>query len=73
MPRWSPPMWTNSKITKSVVPSKRRGQRLVELKTVRTGESQFTITDPEKDPPTLYWPGRNTVHRRRAPRQRDGG
>jgi hypothetical protein len=58
-----------------VVPRLERepGQRLVELKTVRTGESQFTITDPEKDPPTLYWPGRNTVHRRRAPRQRDGG
>jgi hypothetical protein len=35
--------------------------------------TQFTITDPEKDPPTLYWPGRNTVHRRRAPRQREGG
>jgi hypothetical protein len=30
------------------------------------------ITDPEKDPPTLYWPGRNTAQRRRAPRQREG-
>ncbi|GLH95136.1 hypothetical protein Pa4123_04080 [Phytohabitans aurantiacus] len=29
------------------------------------------ITDPEKDPP-LYWPGRNTAQRRRAPRQREG-
>ncbi|WP_173077969.1 hypothetical protein [Phytohabitans rumicis] len=47
-------------------------QRLVVLKLVRCKETQFTITDPEKDPPTQYWPGRRTVSRRRVPRSRDG-
>jgi hypothetical protein len=47
------------------------GQRLVALKLVPCSETQFTITDPETDPPTQYWPGRRTVNRRRVPRARE--
>jgi len=47
------------------------GQRLVALKLVRCGETQFTITDPEERPPTQYWPGRRTLIKHRAPKQRD--
>lgn len=46
------------------------GQRLVELKLVRCNDAQFTISDPDRDPPTQYWPGRGSTNRRRVPRQR---
>jgi hypothetical protein len=48
------------------------GQRLVALKLVPCCDAQFTITDPERDPPTQYWPGRRTVNRRRVPRTGEG-
>jgi hypothetical protein len=43
-------------------------QRLVELGVVKCGQTRFKIVDPERDPPTLYWPGRKSVQRRHPPR-----
>lgn len=48
------------------------GQRLVLLKSVKCGATQYEMCDPVADPPS-YWPGRGdaaATPRRSAPRQR---
>ncbi len=48
-------------------------QRLVELGVVKCGQTRYKIVDPEREPPTQYWPGRKTVRRRRPPRETEAG
>lgn len=45
------------------------GQRLVSLKLVRSGATQFDMVDPSRTPPSVYWPSRKTVGINRPPRR----
>ena len=45
-----------------------QGQRLVELTVVRCGDARYKVTDPEREPPSSYWPGRKSTTRRRPRR-----
>lgn len=46
------------------------GQRLVELTIVKCGDTRYKITDPDREPPSPYWPGRKTTTRTRPRRPR---
>lgn len=45
------------------------GQRLVELAVVKCGDARYKITDPEREPPSRYWPGRKATTRTRPRRE----
>lgn len=53
-----------------VIPELERapGQRLVELRAISCSKRRYHILDPDRNPPSQYWPGRKTTTRIRPRR-----